>query len=194
MKHLLAFFVVFFVLACSSDVEIEPEPPRPPPPGDNPSTCASCSDGSRLVLRPRGYSSADGMTMQIGSTLFDNVRQEKCSPRLADDGVLRCLPETFGGASGFADPTCQQKIAIVPPSEFCAGPPTDAGGALEFAPACAAPKGSAVFAVGAPHAGPFYQESGGQCSDVSSAYAGYSAFLYGPKIPPAEFAPVEAHE
>lgn len=193
-KRNLFAVLLFFALACSPDVEITPEPPKPAPPGDPLSSCATCSDGTRLVLRPRGYTSPDGLEFRVGSTIVDTARKETCAPRLAEDNVLRCLPEVFFGPFGFADPLCSQRIAIVPPAQLCAGTPKYVADLPDHAPTCVPPKSNTIFEIGAAHAGPIYQENSGACADVTSTYAGSSAFLFGAKVSAAEFAVVEAHE
>lgn len=89
----------------------------------------SWTSGSRLKVRY--YTSNDGSKMPVG--FRDLKRNENCSPRIASDGNVRCLPDRYAVTDGyFADKNCSQALGVVfagcqPPYGFDIGIGCNAG-------------------------------------------------------------------
>lgn len=156
-------------------------------------SCDPCeqTDGSRLVRRFTTTTSPDGLMMRQLVGLHDTQRKEACSPLLATDGVLRCLP-TGGVAVAllYADATCTIPLAYLTPSQCVGTPPKylasqvpDPSGDI------CKPGTTELRAVGAPFNGATFIKSGNNCATFAAP--GYTFYSVGSAIAPSEFAPVE---
>lgn len=72
-------------------------------------------------LRVRYQKGEDGSRLSDG--LHDTMFDTSCSPRMAEDGKTRCLPDDVEGAAGyFADAECKQALVRVGGGEPCLRP------------------------------------------------------------------------
>jgi hypothetical protein len=110
--------------------------------------------------------------------LFDQQLQLACSPGIAGDGLLRCLPPSVLAAPSYADAACT--VPLVEQAEHqCA--PTYAH--RESSGSC--PTGNRLFKVGLSYAGPSYLLVSGTCQ-ASSATRHF--FQLADEVPPETFA------
>jgi len=125
---------------------------------------------------------ADGGAQQLHGT-FDTARGELCAFRVAEDGVVRCLPADLrlvgaGPATMFADAACTKPVAAPAVSPKPAY--------LAFGDPCA---GLATYALGdvVPASAPLYAQYGGACTQ-SGVSDGQSTYFLGAKVPASAFA------
>ncbi len=84
---------------------------------------------------------AAGLERLVG--WYDSELEVECSPAMATDGVLRCLPEAADAAVVFADPECSVRVASI--SEACGSEPRYG---IVATPTC--PPAHEVFDLGRP--------------------------------------------
>jgi hypothetical protein len=167
-----------------------------PPGGDGnaSATGAPATSGSRITLVTEQFVGPDG----VATTPTEHFRDEKlevdCSPGLASDGVMRCLPGPdalpsgghFAANSAFADPSCTIPLAHGPNPRKDPVPPY----AVSYTEVVASLVNRSV-----PHfhrvlgeysrTAPVFSDFTGRCIEAErSPLRGY--FNIGPEIPPSE--------
>ena len=128
-------------------------------------------------LRPLVRVAGDAAAAEAG--FFDDQRKLACSPLVAADGVLRCLPRSEGEVSLFGDPDC--RAPLVSGRLGCAAPTVVAQGVPGTCPARVR-----VHRVGAASFGPVFAREATRCVPVP--FPQQALFRLGPEIPPADFA------
>jgi hypothetical protein len=141
--------------------------------------------GTRLAVT--GHSTAEGFVFPSPGEdgLFDRERQARCVPRVAGDGVLRCLPPMVAVAQGFVEPDCSKRVAIVRKD---AGPHP----VLALLDTTVCPKRFRVYQVIGPEPSvkTYHQAVGAaMCEPTASFFdtARSSVFQLGAEVPPSAF-------
>lgn len=160
--------------------------------GDASATGAPATSGSRIALVTEQFVGPDG----VATTPREHFRDEKlevdCTPGLASDGVMRCLPSPgalpagghFGGETAFADPSCTIPLARGLNPRKHPVPPY----AVTYT--------NVVAGIGLPHfhrllgeypkTAPVFNDFTGRCIEAErSPLRGY--FNVGPEVAPSEF-------
>ena len=78
--------------------------------GAPPQDLAVVTGPTRIVQRT--WTGSDGVVVRMPFDQYDTVEKVSCVPRLATDGVARCLPAVM--ASYFQDAACSVRIVNVP--------------------------------------------------------------------------------
>jgi hypothetical protein len=170
-------------LACSSSSSDAPDAATAP--GEPIPLMAS---GTRL--RAQVLSSADGM--QRFQRWFDDELGVPCSTHTAEDGQVRCLPETSWSTTYFADADCTERVAyLLACSEELTSyarvlpPPSDP-------PSCDSPTGFSVYEVGELRHGEVYVANGDTCDPLGDP--GAVTHHLGARVDPESFAVVHRRE
>lgn len=68
------------------------------------------SGPTRIVQRT--WTGSDGVVVKMPFDLYDTVEKIPCTPRVASDGVARCMP--INATSYFQDAACSVRVTITP--------------------------------------------------------------------------------
>lgn len=146
------------------------------------------SDGTRIVQRYQILTTSDGYAAKTPAGMFDKKLNTPCSPRLADDGVTRCLPLSTAQDTGyFSDSSCLQPLVSVPK---CDPVPEAALWPFKQAMGCF-PAQYGVYATGPKITVLFELGSGASCIPLSYPVPkNYDFYLRGNKVDTLSFAEI----
>lgn len=112
--------------------------------------------GSRIEMRVALQRGDDGSVFSYGAQPYDTKRGEKCSPSMAADGKVRCLPTSQNAVRGyFSDPSCASELAAI--VTLPCGDSAAYAGLAEFLADTCPSTGLRVFALGTKHTGVVYR-------------------------------------
>jgi hypothetical protein len=150
--------------------------------GDGAQAQASAADpksGSRIEMRVDVLDGDDGSRHPGVAYAFDTKRGERCSPGVAADGKVRCLPAATTALTYFADSRCERPVLAV----TCEKPKYMS---IQAEPAACA-GGAKIFAVGDAYAGDLYTGSPSSC-ELARALSGAAVYVpLGSEIAASEF-------
>ncbi len=180
---------VWLAVACGDEpgagspmLDAGPDSAEPPPAGDAgidaDATAGSLPRrGSRLA--PRYEKSADGYRNEVG--IFDTKLNVPCTPGIAADGMLRCLP--VGGnidSSRFADAACTKRLGM---TSQCT-PPVFAQHHVGGVDPCE--NRIHIHRVSSAFTGSIYALSGGTCGSGAPPPPGNILLELAGEVPPTE--------
>lgn len=190
MKKIFTFALLVLVSSCKADPLIFPDRTDASPSGGHggDSICNPCTgtDGTRIVRSWDTATSADGLSRSYFAGYRDVLRDEDCSPLIAEDTKRRCLPSGHRiETSYFEDAACKTEVVPIFAFECILPPPKYATKTLKWANACVGP-GTAIYELGEEYLAPVYKMVMGNC--VPAQITNYNLFLLGKKIDPFDFA------
>lgn len=154
----------------------------------NESLCNPCTsaDGTRIVRKWEKVSTKDGLLHVQFAGYYDELRNEDCTPTVAEDTRRRCLPSGHAiEQSYFGDANCTIEVVPIFGTECIVPVPKYAIKTIKWANACVGP-GTAVYEIGEEYLSPLYKIVMGNC--VPAQVSNYNPFLLGKKIDPFDFA------
>lgn len=153
---------------------------------------ADTISGSRL--KARTWSGADGSRIWVPERFYDSTMLSDCKPKLAADGVLRCLPAIYYGGANYtpyaiyADASCTIHVVL---ERTCVSAPVygvTGGPDEDYDIGCFS--GSRVYRIG-PALDRVYTNESGSCLVMTPAPL-MSYYALGDEIPSSEFVEMTA--
>lgn len=188
---MLACGVVAMLGSCESDPLIFPDRQGASSTGTgqgSDSICDPCAstDGTRIVRVWETVASKDGLSHSRFVGFHDNLRDEACSPLIAEDTKLRCLPSGHRiEKKYFGDANCTIEVVPIFASECIVPPPKYAIEPIKWANACVGP-GTVVYELAGEYLAQLYEMPMEKC--IPSQASNYNLFLLGKKVDPFDFA------
>lgn len=180
MRTLVA--ILALLIACSPIDNVQSSPQdlsladlagSPPP-----DLTITVSGPTRIVQRT--WTGSDGVVVKLPFELYDAVEKIQCAPKLASDGVARCMP--INATSYFQDAACSVRVAIVPqgcvPEKYYLGYTANTCGTLGA---------YTSFRTGSKTSLTKLYSGGAPCSDISTLIPVYDIYSL-VAVPPSAFA------
>lgn len=133
-------------------------------------------DGSRLVVR--WLTSADGARLPAG--FYDMLRQEECSPTIAGDGKLRCMPNAAAARTEYFARGCVTQLYMTGCDQPTARYAADTN-------ECFSRQWRLTIRE---HTGPVYQGTPDAC-EVVDPPSGARFYTLGPEVTSSDFAALD---